>query len=225
MKTRVQNRNNFSVKAQADGLHLYFYGDIVGTSKEKWSYEDTAPVDVRDALAKAGDGTIILHINSGGGDFFAAIAICSMLAGKPGKKICYIEGLAASAASVIALSCDEVYMPANTMLMIHRSSNDGYGNAEWHLQMAELLEKVDSQMLDVYTAHSGTERDRLKAMMEAETWLTADEAAGYFSNVSKEDALSAVAKVKLPKSAPAVLAQLMEQAEAEKLRLQLELIE
>ena len=80
-------------------------------------------------------------------------------------------------------------------------------------------------MLDVYTAHSGTERDRLKAMMEAETWLTADEAAGYFSNVSKEDALSAVAKVQLPKSAPAVLAQLMEQAEAEKLRLQLELIE
>ena len=221
----MQNRNNFSVKAQADGMHLYFYGDIVGTSSEKWSYEDTAPVDVRDALTKAGDGTIILHINSGGGDYFSAVAICTMLAGKKGKKICHVEGLAASAASVIALSCDEVYMPENTMLMIHRSGNGGFGNAEWHLQMAETLEKIDAQMLDVYAAHSSIERDRIKAMMDMETWLTADEAAGYFSNVSKEDALSAVAKVQLPGSAPAVLAQLMEQTEAEKLRLQLELIE
>ena len=120
--------DRFKARAFDGGVHLYFYGDIAGSGADKWSADDVAPADVRDALRGAADGEIILHVNSGGGDVFAAAAISNMLARQAGKKTCYVEGLAASAASVIALSCDEVIMPRNTMLMIHRASCGAYGN-------------------------------------------------------------------------------------------------
>lgn len=218
--------SNFRFKAQADGTHLYFYGDIVGDSADKWAHEDVCPADVRDALESAGDGAIIIHINSGGGDVFAAASICNMLAAKKGMKICYVDGLAASAASLIALSCDQVVMPKNAMLMIHRASAGVYGNAGELLDMAAVLERIDGQMLDIYDrCHAiGVDREQLKAMMDAETWMTAEEAGRCFTSVSIAEPLLLAAKVRLPDHAPEGIRALMERAEeAERLRLQLAL--
>lgn len=212
--------NNFKFKAQEDGVHLYFYGDIVGNESEKWSREDTAPAEIRDALKQ--EGKVTLHMNSGGGDVFAAVAICNML--KDRETVCYIDGLAASAASLIALSCKRVFMPENSMIMIHKARVLTEGNAEELLEMAAVLEKIDGQMLDVYASH-GTGWDVLADMMAKETWLTAEESAGYFDNVERVEPLKAVAKVKLPKNAPESIQALMASPdnEAEELRTRLAL--
>ena len=220
--------SNFTFKAQADGAHLYFYGDIVGDSADKWAHEDVCPVDVRDALESAGDGPVTLHINSGGGDVFAAFAISNMLRAKKGKKTCMVDGVAASAASVIALVCDEVIMPENAMLMIHRASGAVWGNAGEMRDMADTLDKIDGQMLDVYenAAAEGVDREKLAQMVEAETWLTAGESAGIFRTVTQAQPLYAAAKVTLPGSAPESIRALMEKSEEEELlRMRLNLQE
>ena len=149
-----------------------------------------------------------------------------MLARQAGKKTCYVEGLAASAASVIALSCDEVIMPRNTMLMIHRASCGAYGNTEELLTLSLALEKVDGQILDAYAraAAEGVTRERLKALMEAESWLTAEESAALFANVRVAEPVEMAAKVDLPASAPASIRELMANGdEREALRLRLAL--
>ena len=221
--------SNFTFKAQADGAHLYFYGDIVGNSAGKWSNDDICPADVRDALEKAGDEDLHLHINSGGGDVFAAVAISNMLRSKKGKKVCHVEGVAASAASVIALECGEVIMPGNSMLMIHRASGNVFGNAGELREFADILDKIDGQMLDVYEAAAadGVDREKLREMLESETWMTAQEAGDIFRTVTPLHAvLRAVAKVDLPQSAPESVRTLMEKSEEEELlRMRLNLQE
>lgn len=131
-----------------------------------------------EAIAGA-SGSISLHINSPGGDVFEARTMVSALqaARARGVKVTtYIDGLAASAASYVALASDEVVMSEGALMMIHCAWAMTVGNSNDMLGMADLLDKIDQTIAADYSKKSGKPMDEMLALMEAETWIDASEA-------------------------------------------------
>lgn len=155
------------------------YGEIVPESW-RWSDEESA-YNFRDTLIKLGDvDEIIVNINSPGGDVFEGITIHNMLKRHKAKVIVNIDGLAASIASVIAMAGDVVKMPSNSMMMIHNAMGGMFGNANDMREIAELLDKVTGTLMETYLAKTDKLNiDSLKALLDAETWMTAEEAFSY----------------------------------------------
>jgi ATP-dependent protease ClpP protease subunit len=121
--------------------------------------------------------TLNIHINSPGGDVFEGQAIYNLIrAHKAATKTVYIDGLAASIASVIAMAGDKVVMPANTMMMIHDPSLVAWGTAEDLRKNASVLDKVKSTLVAAYQAKTGLEPAEIEQLMAEETWFTAAEA-------------------------------------------------
>ena len=162
---------------------LYFYGEIVDDWYGAWNVEDQYPERIRGFLKEAAGKELDVYINSPGGSVFAAMAIVNMLRRHDAQTTCYIDGLAASSASVIALSCNKVVMPKNTFLMIHKAWCIGFGNSDEFIRYAELLGKCDEGILTVYEEKllTGVSIDQIRAMAAEETWLTAEEASRYFN--------------------------------------------
>jgi ATP-dependent Clp endopeptidase proteolytic subunit ClpP len=127
------------------------------------------------AITAAGDD-VTLRINSPGGLVFDGLAILNALQQVQGKVTIYIDGLAASMASVLAMAGDEVLMAENALMMIHNPMDGTYGDAAELRQTADRLDKVREQIVSVFAARTGLEPAALNAMLDAETWLTADEA-------------------------------------------------
>lgn len=175
---------------------IYFYGDIVGDEWEKWCETDTCPQDILDALAEVGDKDLNIYINSGGGSVFAGLAIYNMLNRAKGKKICHVDGMAASIASVICMAGDEIIMPSNSFLMIHKPSNIVWGNATEMRKMADDLDTIQIGIENVYKSKlkDGVEIETIKDLMDKETWLPAKDAEKYF-NVTIIEENKAVAKL------------------------------
>ena len=119
---------------------------------------------------------IDLHINSPGGSVFEASAIYSRLADHRSVKHVYIDGLAASAASVIAMVGHKIYIRANAMMMIHLPSGITMGNADDMRHMATALDAVTDTMLNIYAKRTGGERDAIRELMANETWFTPQDA-------------------------------------------------
>lgn len=174
---------------------LFFYGDIVSDSWSAWSDEDQYPMNVSQLLKEIGNDDIDIHINSGGGDVFAGVAICNMLRSASGKKTVYIDGLAASIASVIAMAGDEIIIPSNAFMMIHKAWTFAMGNANDMRSLADTLDKLDSGIIATYMSHAadGVTEDKISKLMAAETWLTGAEAAELFSNIKVTEAVTAAA--------------------------------
>ena len=172
---------------------LYFYGDIVDSWWGAW--DDTAqyPEAVRTFLDNQ-DGAIDIFVNSAGGNAFACSAIYNMLRRYPHEKCCYIDGLAASAASVIVLAADRIVMPANAMLMIHRAWSACCGNAEELEGIARSLKSIDDGMAATYVEHSGKSMEEILSMMSAETWMNGMEASQVFSKIELSEAVNAVCR-------------------------------
>lgn len=120
--------------------------------------------------------TIHLRVNSPGGDVFAGRAMATALQSHPSKVIAHVDGLAASAASYVALAADEVEIAQGAFVMIHRAWGFTVGNAEDHLTQAALLEKIDAELVADYARQTGNDAEQIKAWLDAETWFTADEA-------------------------------------------------
>lgn len=120
--------------------------------------------------------TIHLRVNSPGGDVFAGRAMATALQAHPSKVIAHVDGLAASAASYVALAADEVEIAQGAFVMIHRAWGFTVGNAEDHLTQAALLEKIDAELVADYARQTGNDAEQIKAWLDAETWFTADEA-------------------------------------------------
>lgn len=203
---------------------LYFYGEIVHSWWGAWDAMDQYPEKILNFLAGAAGKNLNLHINSPGGNTFAAMAIVNMLRHHTGKKTCYIDGIAASSASVIALCCDRVIMPRNTLLMIHRARMSASGTVDDMSLSADILKKADEGMLSVYEGAlvSGISIDEIRDLMHKETWFTAEEAARYF-RVEVADAIAepvAIAITELPRSAPEAVKKIAALAlERERLKL------
>ena len=133
------------------------------------------PEEFRDELY-AGEGNITVLINSMGGDCFAAARIYNMLAEYPGRVTVRIDGLAASAASVIAMAGDEVWMSPVSMLMIHNPATIAAGDHQEMEKAIDMLAEVKESIINAYAAKTGMSRVRLSNLMDAETWMNANKA-------------------------------------------------
>lgn len=175
---------------------LYFYGDIVSDTWGKWTDEDKCPQDIIDMLHECGDvEELNIYINSGGGSVWGGVAIYNILRRFNAKKTVHIDGVAASIASVIALSGDKIIMPKNSFLMIHKAMTSAFGNADELRSIAESLETIEKSIINTYmeNAIDGIEESFIKEMMSAETWLTAEDAEKLFKNIEVIDSVEAVA--------------------------------
>lgn len=158
---------------------MYIDGVI---TPDEWDDTDTSAAGFRDALKSLGDvKTINLHINSPGGSVFDGIAIYNMLKQSKAKVNIYIDALAASIASVIAMSGDTIFMPANSTLMIHNPYTTVTGNANELRKAADDMDQITKASIVSYLDKAGSklDEDTLRELMDNETWLTAQEAYDY----------------------------------------------
>lgn len=176
-------KNDFliSAKAEADkGIgELLIYGDI--SDSNEWGEEEIViPSDVDKALKQLKDcKQINIRINSYGGSVFAGQAIVSMLKRFKGYKTVYIDGIAASMGSVIAMAGDKIIMPENATMMIHKPVSMAYGNANDLRHEAEVLDTAEKTLIALYMGRFKGTEDELKKLLNEETWLTAQEALNY----------------------------------------------
>jgi ATP-dependent Clp protease protease subunit len=117
-----------------------------------------------------------IHINSPGGSLFEASAIYSRLADHRSKKVVYVDGLAASAASIVAMVGHKIYIRSNANIMVHLPSGIVMGNADDMRKMAGALDTVTESMINIYTERTGLNREEVRNMLAAETWMDADSA-------------------------------------------------
>lgn len=154
-------------------------GEIVlhGTVGQIYWEEGFTARDVIEALAALGrDKDVTVHINSGGGVAWEGVAIYNALDSHRGKVTCVVDGIAASAASIIAMAGDETVMAAGSLMMIHDPALFTMGDAADHKKSIEVLDKLGDQLAGIYADKTGSSTDALRELMRAETWLTADEA-------------------------------------------------
>lgn len=167
---KIAKRFEVLNKAENDVAVMYMYGSI-GSG---W-FADISSKEVRYQLKNISAKTIHVHVNSPGGDVFESIAIGNLLKNHAAKIIVHIDGLAASGASVIAMAADEIIMPKNTMMMIHRAWTWAAGNAKELRKIADDLGKIDTAVTESYTSRFVGEKSELERLLDEETWLTADE--------------------------------------------------
>ena len=161
------------LRNDADGeSELYLDGAI---ASETWWGDEVTPAAFQAEL-KQHTGDVTVWINSPGGDVFAAAQIYTMLRNHPGKVTVKIHGIAASAASVVAMAGDTTLISPVGMLMIHNPSTMAAGEKKDMEQAIAVLEEVKESILNAYAAKTGLSRNRLAKMMDAETWLNANEA-------------------------------------------------
>lgn len=189
--TRKDKENNIvkvgkmEIKDQTDeSADLYFFGDICSESwQSDWYEEDTCPKDVEEMLKSIeNDKALNIHINSGGGSVCGGVAIYNMLKRHKGFKTVYVEGLAASIASVIAMVGDKIIIPSNAIFMMHKPWAKCVGNADDLRKEADVLDVHQKTILNTYMqkAREGVEEDTLNDLMEQETWMTGEEAKAFF---------------------------------------------
>lgn len=160
-----------TIKAAAEGapLELALIGEV--------GWEINASVLQRALVGRTEDLTINLF--SYGGDAIEGLAIYSMLARYPGKKRMVIDGVAASAASVIAMAGDEIVMPESSFLMIHEAWGLAIGGSGDLRQQADLIDRISTAYRQAYSARSGMSNEDVASLMAAESWLTAAEAVEF----------------------------------------------
>jgi len=151
---------------------LIFNGPI---SEDTWFGDEITPAMFRNELSKV-SGDLTVWLNSPGGDVFAASQIYTMLRSHKGKVTVKIDGIAASAASVVAMAGDETLIAPTGMLMIHNPSTVAFGNKEAMQKAIELLDEVKESIINAYEEKSGLSRSKIARMMDEETWLNAKKA-------------------------------------------------
>lgn len=151
---------------------LIFNGPI---SEDTWFGDEITPAMFRNELSKV-SGDLTVWLNSPGGDVFAASQIYTMLRNHKGKVTVKIDGIAASAASVVAMAGDETLIAPTGMLMIHNPSTVAFGNKEAMQKAIELLDEVKESIINAYEEKSGLSRSKIARMMDEETWLNAKKA-------------------------------------------------
>lgn len=187
----------WELKQSASGvLNLYIYGDVEGDSYNWWGdviESETSANHFRQELEKYPNvSEIHIFINSYGGSVFEGTAIYNQLKRHNAKKVVHIDGFACSIASVIAMAGDEIIMPGNALMMIHNMWMGVYGNAAELRKAANDLDTINAAGRKAYLAKAGDKlpEDTLVEMMDAETWLTAEQCISYglADRLAEEDA-------------------------------------
>lgn len=169
------------MKEDGDVAHVYVY-DVID------SYWGASAKGLVEALNEAGDKTVHLHVNSPGGDVFEARAMVSAVRAHQARGhqvVAYIDGLAASAATYLALAGDQVHIADGGMFMVHNSWTLAWGNKAELRSTADLLDKIDGTIAADYARKTSASTEQIAAWMEAETWFTGAEAlaAGFVDSV------------------------------------------
>ena len=182
----------YKIESKADKAEIWIYESI---GEDFWSGGGVTSKKFQEELAAITAKQIDLHINSPGGAVFDGVAIYNLLKQHAAKVTTYIDGLAASIASVIALAGDRVVMAENALFMIHNPSGLVMGTADDMRKTADVLDKVRSTMSGVYSGKTGKAEDEINGLLDAETWFTAAEAmaAGFVDEVAEEMDLAACA--------------------------------
>jgi len=176
--SREENRDPWKIEIRANGsADLFLYGDIVDAATGR---SDVTAKRFSDDLKQLGETTeLTLRINSAGGSVWAAIAMYNELRRHPARKIAQIDALAASAATLVMMACDEIVMSANARIMIHNPISGLEGDAAAFMTRGKMLLGAGDVMADAYCEKTRLTREEIVAMMDAETWMTADEAQRY----------------------------------------------
>lgn len=157
--------------AADDVLELMVYKQI----GEDFSGRGITAGEFKDQIDQVGPfSRIAMHINSPGGDAFEGVAILNLLRGLGKPVDVHVDGIAASAASIIAMAGDTISMGSGAMMMIHNAWTITAGNADELTKEASTLRAIDASIAKVYVDRTGQEFDAVKAMMDAETWMDAD---------------------------------------------------
>ena len=166
----------WKVTAKSDSeAEILLYDEISDLEADNWGLMNAKGLISKiKALGSVKD--ITLRINSIGGDVFEAQAMYSYLKSHPANVTVRVDGLAASAASVVAMAGNKVIMPSNALMMIHNPAGGVWGEAEDVRDTAEILDKIRDTIAGVYVARTGLDREKVIEMMDSETWMTATEA-------------------------------------------------
>lgn len=163
---------NWARDADTDTRTLYLCGAI---AEESWFDDDVTPAAFKAELT-SGEGDIIVWINSPGGDCIAAAQIYNMLMDYPYNVTIKIDGIAASAASVIAMAGTKVLMSPTSLMMIHNPLTIAIGDSEEMQKAMAMLDEVKESIINAYEIKTGLSRTKLSHLMDAETWLNANKA-------------------------------------------------
>jgi ATP-dependent Clp protease protease subunit len=196
-------RQWFTMKAADDkSAEIVIYDEI---GKSFWNEEAVSAKSFLDDLNALGDvDTITLRINSPGGDIFDGVAIHNAIKNHKAKVTAHVDGIAASAASYIAMAADRIVMPANAFMLIHGASGFVFGNADDMRETAADLDRVDKSITATYVARSKSTTAKIKAIMKEDRLMDAAEAKdlGLADEVTKEVKMAATFSMRLlPKPA------------------------
>lgn len=178
------------VRAVAKGDNIITMFDSIG--EDYWSGGGVTAKKVQSQLRAIGERDVEVHINSYGGDMFEGIAIYNVLREHPHNITVKVMGMAASAASIIAMAGDQIEIGTASFLMIHNCWVIAMGNRHDMAETAAWLEPFDGAMADVYAARSGAERDQIVQWMDAETYMSGSTAVerGFANSLLPADAIT-----------------------------------
>ncbi len=162
------SRNPVKISAEGDAATIYLY-DVIDP------YWGVGAAEFNKTLAELSGQAVTLRINSPGGDVFDGRAMATAIA-QHGNVTAYIDGLAASAATYVAIAAKSVIMAEGSFFMIHEAWTMAYGNKHDLTETAGLLDKIDGSIINDYAKKAGKSVEEIAAWMKAETWFTAQEA-------------------------------------------------
>lgn len=182
MKSKFWKLKN---SVEGSGSEIYIDGAI---SSEEWWGDEATPSQLREELKEISGNKLTVVINSGGGDVWAGLAMYNALRELDAEVVVRVDGIAASIASVIAMAGDKVIMSPGSMLMIHKASAWAGGNSDDLEKVIEMLETVEESIVPIYADRTGLSREEVQEMMNAETWLSAEDAVekGFADEVAKK---------------------------------------
>ena len=175
-----ENKKYWEFKNLAnDVADLYLYIEIASWGAGGYAHSAKSFKEELDDLGEI--KVLNVYINSPGGDVFEGITIYNMLKRHKAHVNVYVDGLAASIASVIAMAGDTIIMPSNSMMMVHYPWTWGSGNAKDFKKLADDLDKIGESVIESYLNKVGdkTDKDTIVDLLDKETWLTAQECLDY----------------------------------------------
>lgn len=212
---KTQTVTNRETQETVTERTLFLNGTI---AEESWFDDDVTPQIFKDEL-NSGSGDITVWINSPGGDCIAAAQIYNMLMDYKGNVTVKIDGIAASAASVIAMAGTKVLVSPVSMLMIHNPMTVAFGNSAEMQKAIDMLGSVKDSILNAYEIKTGLSRTKLSHLMDAETWMDANKAIelGFADELMQRSAATdeiSVPQVSMMFSRTAVVNSLMDKLAA-----------
>lgn len=200
-----------AIRSAVEGEASISVYDAIG---EGWDGSGVTAKRISAALRSIGPKDVTVNINSPGGDFFEGVAIYNLLREHPAKVTVRVMGLAASAASVIAMAGDEILMGDGSFIMIHNAWAVAIGNRHDMLAASEQLEPFDAAMADVYAARTGMSAKDTAVMMDKETWIGARQAVedGFATGMIEDGLITKDTKASSDKRALAMIEASMAKA-------------